>query len=104
MFFSATIHTPAASVYVNFSSAARSERTLAPAFLLGGGIAAVMPLLAGVVGILALARYGADSGLASYRSITQVASYIAAIVPLRPRLRRTSVAMMLSPAPRRPIS
>ncbi len=73
MFFSATIHTPAASVYVNFSSAARRERTLLPAFLLAGGVAALMPLLAGFVGMLTLGKYGADSGLSSYRSITQLA-------------------------------
>lgn len=73
MFFSATIHTPAASVYVNFSSAARSEKILLPAFLGAGLVAALMPLLAGFVGLLTLARYGADSGLSSYRAITQLA-------------------------------
>ena len=90
MFFSATIHTPAASVYVNFSSAARSEKTLAPAFLLGGAVAALMPLLAGLVGVLALARYGYDSGLASYRSITQVA------IDISPILGGVAVAAILA--------
>lgn len=73
MFFSATIHTPAASVYVNFSSAARSEKLLMPAFLGAGVLAALMPLLAGFVGLLTLARYGADAGVSSYRAITQLA-------------------------------
>ncbi|MEM1247474.1 MAG: sodium:solute symporter family protein [Acidobacteriota bacterium] len=90
MFFSATIHTPAASVYVNFSSAAKSEKTLAPAFLLGGAVAALMPLLAGLVGVLALARYGYDSGLASYRSITQVA------IDISPILGGVAVAAILA--------
>ncbi len=80
MFFSATIHTPAASVYVNFSTAAREERTLPRAFVLAGIVAAVMPLLAGMVGLLALARYGAGAGLASYRAITQVAIDISPVI------------------------
>ncbi len=73
MFFSATIHTPAASVYVNFSSAAKRERNLLPAFLLGGVIAALMPLLAGFIGMLTLARYGSGAGISSYRAITSLA-------------------------------
>ena len=80
MFFSATIHTPAASVYVNFSTAAKKERDLLPAMLLGGAIAAVMPLLAGVVGIATLAAYGANSGLRSYQAITQLAIDIGPVV------------------------
>ena len=73
MFFSATIHTPAASVYVNFSTAAKNERVIIPAFLLGGVIAAIMPVLAGFIGMQTLAEYGTNSGLASYRAITQLA-------------------------------
>lgn len=73
MFFSATIHTPAASVYVNYSSSAKRENILVPAFLLAGVIAALMPFLAAVIGVEALARYGADAGIAGYRSVTQIA-------------------------------
>ena len=80
MFFSATIHTPAASVYVNFSSAARRERDLLPAFLLGGAVASIMPVLAGVVGMLTLAKYGSAEGLSSYRAITQLALDIHPVV------------------------
>jgi Na+/proline symporter len=80
MFFSATIHTPAASIYVNFSSAAKQERILPRAFLLGGVIAAAMPLLAGVVGMLTLARYGSGAGLSSYRAITQFAIDLSPVV------------------------
>ncbi len=73
LFFSATLHTPAASVYANYATSAKSESTLIPAFLLAGTLAAIMPFLAGFVGLEAMARYGADSGLSSYRNITQLA-------------------------------
>ncbi len=73
MFFSATIHTPAASVYVNFSTAARREKDILPAFLLAGVIAALMPLLSGFIGMQTLAAYGTNSGLASYRALTNLA-------------------------------
>lgn len=73
MFFSATIHTPAASVYVNYSSSARRESVLVPAFLLAGVLAAAMPFLAAVIGVEALARYGPDAGIAGYNSITRIA-------------------------------
>lgn len=76
MVFSVTIHTPAASVYTNFSTAARSERILVPGFLLAGVIAALMPLLAGLIGILTLAKYGAGAGLQSYANITHLATEI----------------------------
>jgi len=74
MIFSAVIHTPAASVYVNFSSAAKSERVLVPAFLLGGLIGAVMPLLAGWVGAEALAAYGSEATTAGYTTIARLAT------------------------------
>ncbi|HVS64516.1 MAG TPA: sodium:solute symporter family protein [Thermoanaerobaculia bacterium] len=80
MFFSATIHTPAASVYVNFASSARSERSILPAFLLGGLIAAAMPLLAGWIGMQTLAVYGPSSGLRSYSAITQLAVDISPLI------------------------
>ncbi len=80
MFFSAAVHTPAASIYTNYSTAARSERSIAPAFLLGGLIGAVMPILAGVVGILTTARYGLDAGLGGYRNLTTLASEISPVV------------------------
>jgi len=73
MFFSATIHTPAASVYVNYSSSAKRERILLPAFFLAGFIAALMPFLSAVIGVEALASYGANAGIAGYNSITKVA-------------------------------
>jgi solute:Na+ symporter, SSS family len=76
MIFSAVIHTPAASVYVNFATAARSERSVLWAFLLGGLIAMPMPMLAGWVGIESLAKYGASAQLASYQTVTRLASEI----------------------------
>ncbi|MDH5672517.1 MAG: sodium:solute symporter family protein [Myxococcales bacterium] len=80
MFFSAAIHTPAASVYTNFSTAARSERILLPSFLTAGVIAAAMPLLAGYVGIVTLARYGDTAGLKGYQNLTQLAMDINPII------------------------
>lgn len=80
MFFSATIHTPAASVYVNYSSSAKRENILIPAFLLAGAIAALMPFLAAIIGIEALAKYGADSGIGSYNSITQIAIDVGPVI------------------------
>ena len=74
LFIAATVHTPAASVYVNFSTSAKKENYLIPAFIIAGVLAALMPLLAGFVGIEALATYGAESGLSSYKTITQLAT------------------------------
>lgn len=70
---SATLHTPAASVYANYASSARKEKYLIPGFLLAGLLAAVMAFIAGIIGVEAFARYGAESGLSSYRNITQLA-------------------------------
>ena len=80
MFFAAAVHTPAASIYTNYSTAAKTERHIAPAFLLAGGIAAVMPILAGLIGILTTARYGLDVGLSGYRNLTTLASEISPVV------------------------
>lgn len=80
MFFSATIHTPAASVYVNYSSSAKRESYLLPAFLLAGVIAALMPFLAAVIGMEALAKYGANTGIGSYASITKIAVDVGPVV------------------------
>ncbi|MGQ9425332.1 sodium:solute symporter family protein [Gilvimarinus sp. F26214L] len=80
MFFSATIHTPAASVYVNYSSSARTESALLPAFLLAGLIAAAMPFLAAVIGVEALAKYGANAGIGSYASITKIATDVGPVI------------------------
>ena len=80
MFFSAAVHTPAASVYTNYATAARSERQIAPAFILGGVIAGVMPFLAGLIGVLTAARYGLEAGLSGYRNLTTLASEISPIV------------------------
>ena len=80
MFFAAAVHTPAASVYTNYASAARDERSIAPAFLLGGVIAGIMPILAGLVGVLTTARYGLETGLSGYRNLTTLASEISPLV------------------------
>lgn len=74
MIFSAAIHTPAASIYANFSTAARTERQLPTTFVLAGLGAATLPLIAGVIGILTLARYGAAKGLSGYAIITTFAA------------------------------
>jgi len=70
---SATLHTPAASVYANYAASAKTEKSLIPAFLLAGVIAALMPFIAGLIGLEAFAKYGAGAGLSSYRNITQLA-------------------------------
>jgi SSS family solute:Na+ symporter len=76
MVFSAVIHTPAASVYVNFATAAKSEKLVLPAFMLGGLIAMPMPMLAGWIGIETVAKYGASAQLASYQTVTRLATDI----------------------------
>jgi SSS family solute:Na+ symporter len=76
MVFSAVIHTPAASIYVNFATAARNERSVLPAFVLGGLIAMPMPMLAGWIGIESLAKYGATAQLTSYQTVTRLAAEI----------------------------
>ena len=73
MFFAATMHTPAASVYCNFAAAGRDERIVKRAFILGGLIAAPMPLLAGIIGLETLAKYGAAAQGASYQTLTRLA-------------------------------
>ncbi|MBL4828215.1 MAG: sodium:solute symporter family protein [Spongiibacteraceae bacterium] len=73
LFISATIHTPAASVYANYASSASKQSYLLPGFILAGCIAALMPLIAGFIGIQTLARYGAESGLSGYLNIAQLA-------------------------------
>ncbi len=74
MILSAVVHTPAASVYVNFSSAAKDERILLRAFLIGGIVGAVMPVLAGLIGMETLATYGGDAQTKGYVAITQLAT------------------------------
>jgi len=73
LFISATIHTPGASVYANYASSAAKQEYLIPGFFLAGIIAAIMPLVAGFIGVLTMATYGADSGLSSYLNIAQLA-------------------------------
>jgi SSS family solute:Na+ symporter len=73
MFFATTIHTPAASVYVNFAAAAPDERATKRAFLLAGLIAMPMPMLAGWIGMETLAKYGAAAQLSSYQTLTRLA-------------------------------
>lgn len=73
LFISATIHTPAASIYANYASSAARQEYLIPGFFLAGVLAALMPLAAGFIGILTMAAYGAESGLAGYLNIAQLA-------------------------------
>ncbi len=80
MFFSASIHTPAASVYVNYATSARTERDVIPGFLIAGVMAAVMPFLAGAVGILTLAQYGVNAGTRGYTNLTKLATEIHPVV------------------------
>jgi solute:Na+ symporter, SSS family len=80
MFFSASVHTPAASVYTNYATAAKSEKIIIPSFLLAGVIAGLMPILAGVIGILTIANYGLDTGTAGYTNLTKVATDISPLV------------------------
>ncbi len=74
MIFSAAIHTPAASIYANLSTAAKTEKQLPATFVLAGLGAGLMPVLAGVIGVLTLARYGAAKGLSGYAIITTFAT------------------------------
>ena len=73
LFIAATIHTPAASVYANYASSAAKEEYLIPGFILAGIIAAIMPVVAGFIGILAMVNYGSEAGLSGYLSIAQLA-------------------------------
>ncbi|NQV71235.1 MAG: hypothetical protein HQ498_14510 [Pseudohongiella sp.] len=73
LFISATIHTPAASVYANYASSAARQEYLIPGFVLAGVVAALMPLVAGFIGILTMASYGSESGLSGYLNIAQLA-------------------------------
>lgn len=74
MIFSAAIHTPAASIYANLSTAARREKQLPRTFALAAVIAGIIPLVSGLIGILTLARYGAAKGLSGYSIITTFAT------------------------------
>jgi SSS family solute:Na+ symporter len=73
LFIAATIHTPGASIYANYASSAAKQDYLIPGFFLAGCLAALMPLVAGFIGILTLANYGAESGLSGYLNIAQLA-------------------------------
>ena len=74
MFFAAAIHTPAASIWVNFAAAARDEKVVVPAFAAGGFVAMAMSLLAGWIGIETLAMYGAAAQLSNHQTITRLAT------------------------------
>jgi Na+/proline symporter len=76
MVFSAAVHTPAASVYTNYATSAKSEKIILPAFLLAGVIGGIMPLLAGLIGIETLAQYGFQHRIDSYENITALATGI----------------------------
>jgi Na+/proline symporter len=73
LFIAATIHTPAASVYANYASSAAKQEYLIPGFFLAGCIAALMPLVAGFIGILTAVSYGSEAGLSGYLNIAQLA-------------------------------
>lgn len=73
LFISATIHTPAASIYANYASSAAKQEYLIPGFFLAGIIAALMPMVAGFIGILTMVSYGSESGLSGYLNIAQLA-------------------------------
>ncbi len=73
LFISATIHTPAASVYANYAASAAKEEYLIPGFFLAGCIAALMPVVAGFIGILTMVSYGSEAGLSGYLNIAQLA-------------------------------
>ncbi|HXG90710.1 MAG TPA: sodium:solute symporter family protein [Vicinamibacterales bacterium] len=90
MFFAATMHTPAASVYVNFAAAGRDERAVRKAFILGGLIAMPMPFLAGIIGIETLAKYGASAQLSSYQTLTRLA------IDINPFVGGVAVAAVLA--------
>jgi len=74
MIFSAAIHTPAASIYANLSTAAKEEKHLPATFAAAGVVAGTVPVLAGLIGILTLARYGAAKGLSGYAIVTTFAT------------------------------
>ncbi len=73
LFISATIHTPAVSIYANYASSAAKQEFLIKSFFIAGVLAALMPLVAGFIGILTMAKYGAESGLSGYLNIAQLA-------------------------------
>lgn len=73
LFISATIHTPAVSIYANYASSAAKQEFLIKGFFWAGVIAALMPMVAGFIGILTMAKYGAESGLSGYLNIAQLA-------------------------------
>jgi SSS family solute:Na+ symporter len=80
MFFSAAVHTPAASVYTNYSTAAKEEKILIPSFLLAGIIGGIMPLLAGLIGLLTVAKYGLEPGTGGYTNLTKLATEISPLI------------------------
>jgi SSS family solute:Na+ symporter len=80
MFFSAAVHTPAASVYTNYSTAAKSEKNLVPSFLLAGLIGGLMPILAGLIGLLTVAKYGLQPGTSGYTNLTKLATDISPLI------------------------
>lgn len=73
LFIAATIHTPAVSVHANFANSAAREDYLVKAYFFAGIIAALMPLVAGYIGVLTMAAYGPESGLRGYLNIAQLA-------------------------------
>jgi SSS family solute:Na+ symporter len=90
MMLAAVMHTPAVSIWVNFSAAARDEKSVVPAFLAGGLLAAGGSLLAGLIGIETLAAYGAGAQVSSYQALTQLA------IDLNPWIGGIAIAAVLA--------
>jgi len=73
LFIAATIHTPALSVHANFANSAAREDQLIKAYFFAGILAALMSMIAGLIGVLTMAAYGPESGLGGYLNIAQLA-------------------------------
>jgi len=73
LFISATIHTPSVSIYANMANSAAKESYLIKGFIMAGIFCCLVAWIAGFIGILTMATYGPESGLSSYRNITQLA-------------------------------
>ena len=73
LFISATVHTPSVSIYANMANSVAKEEYLIKGFIMAGIFCCLVAWIAGFIGILTMATYGPESGLSSYRNITQLA-------------------------------
>ena len=73
LFISATVHTPSVSIYANMANSVAKEDYLIKGFIMAGIFCCLVAWIAGFIGILTMATYGPESGLSSYRNITQLA-------------------------------